>query len=77
VKRITLIILWLITFLVAGTIISGAVIGILIGFTAFDVEARSVEMVIVIDITLLICAVAALYYGVKEKLPGTQRPTES
>lgn len=72
-KRIILILLWVITFWVAANLIAGAVFGILIWFGKFDLGENFYVFIGVLSVCEILGVVLGLYFGYKEKLPGTKR----
>ena len=72
-KRIFLIILWALGFYFIFSLIGGTIIGIIMGFTDFDVEKDAKKLVGIADIFMLAGILLGLILGIKEKLPGTQK----
>ena len=72
-KRIILIILWVFLFLIVGSVIAGLGIGILIGFTDFDIEGNAMKLGAISNLISLVSILIGLYFGITEKLPGTKK----
>lgn len=75
IKRIICIILWSLGFFFVFSVAGGLIVGILIGFTDFDVEAGAGRLVGILDILGLIGLILGLILGIREVLPGTKRPS--
>jgi hypothetical protein len=75
-KRILLIILWVILFLFVGSMLSGLGIGVLIGFTDFPIEGNEGKIVAVSNLISILSILIGLYLGIKEKLPGTKKAAD-
>jgi len=72
-QRIIFITLWTFGFYFIFSLIGGAVIGIIIGFTDFDVEKGANLLVGIGNVFLIVGLAIGLLLGIKEKLPGTKR----
>lgn len=72
-KRIILIVLWVIVFYFVFSMIGGSVIGILIGFTDYATEENIPKLVGLSNIFMLLGLVSGLILGIKEVLPGTKK----
>ena len=72
-KRILLIILWVILFFFVGSTISGLGIGVLIGFSDLDFEQNAGKIVAISNLITINSILVGLVLGIKEKLPGTQK----
>ena len=72
--RFLFIILWLIPFLVAGAMVSGLMLGMVIGFGNLDISEYSGRVVLFADVFMLASVFAGLWLGLSGKLPGTAKP---
>ena len=72
-RRSIFITLWTFGFYFIFSLIGGAVIGIIIGFTDFDVEKDANLLVGIVNVFLIVGLAIGLLLGIKEKLPGTKR----